>query len=252
MKHGASEDLSARLYARLWRVLVEFFHVPEKPPALPAGPGDPVRVFHPSPGYLRYQKFRFWLLLTAVDVPLLGLWIWTLATIWWLGLLLAPVFLIAIVVPDIVAYVAIHLRYDTLWYAMSDRSLRIRHGIWTIREMTITFENVQNISLRQGPLERCFGIARVIVQTAGGGGGEGGGGESGGHRGLIEGVDNAPEIRELIMDRVRGSGPGGPGDEPWRTPPPDSWLWTPPHLAALAALRDRLLALPEGAPDHAA
>ncbi|MHC4208212.1 MAG: PH domain-containing protein [Planctomycetota bacterium] len=247
----SADRVPALLYARLWRMLVEWFRVPDEPPAPPARPGEPVEVFRPSPAYLRYRKFQFWLLLTLVDVPLLALWIWTFVVIWWLGLLLAPVFVIAIVVPDIVAYVAIHLHYDTMWYAMSARSLRIRHGIWVIREMTITFENVQNVNLRQGPLERCFGIARVMVQTAGGGSGQGHGGETGGHRGLIEGVDNAPQIRDLIMDCVRQGGSAGPGAEPWRAPPPGSWTWTPPHLEALRALRDRLLVLPEGTIGHA-
>jgi hypothetical protein len=90
-----------------------------------------------------------------------------------------------------------------------------------------------------------------MVQTAGGGRGEGAGGEAGGHRGLIEGVADAPRIRDLILDRVRQTGPAGLGAEPWRDPPPGSWSWTASHLRALAALRDRLRALPEGAPGHA-
>ena len=241
MSGRGSEEVSARLYGRLWRVLVEQFRVPEAPPSLPEGPGERVSVFHPSQGYLRYQKFRFWVLLTIVDIPLVGLWIWTLLWIWWLGLLLAPVFLVVIVVPDLVAYVAIHLRYDTMWYALSERSMRIRHGIWVIQEQTITFENVQNLSVRQGPLERHFGIGRVSVQTAGGSGGQAGG--SGGHSALIEGVDNAPEIRDLIMDRVRCTKPRG-ADDDGRRVPPGAWLWTPGHLDALRAIRGRLSARP--------
>ena len=247
MKRRGSQAMSARLYGRLWRVLVNFFRVPDEPPSPPARPGEPFKVFQPSEGYLRYQKFRFWVLLTLVDIPLVALWIWVLVAIWWLGLLLAPVFLIAIILPDLIAYVAIHLRYDTMWYALSERSMRIRHGIWMIQETTITFENVQNLSLQQGPLERHFGIARVAVQTAGGGaggaGGAGGGsGGSGGHTGMIEGVSNAPEIRDLIMERVRHSQTAGMGDEPSRVPA-GTWLWTEAHLDALRALRDRTPAL---------
>lgn len=239
MKPRGSQAMSARLYGRLWHVMVKFFRVPDEPPSPPARPGEPFKVFQPSQGYLRYQKFRFWVLLTLLDVPLMALWIWVLVAIWWLGLLLAPVFLVAIILPDIVAFVAIHLRYDTMWYALSERSMRIRHGIWMIQETTITFENVQNLSLEQGPLERHFGIARVVVQTAGGGAGGGSGG-SGGHTGMIEGVSNAPEIRDLIMERVRRSQTAGASDEPSRVPP-GTWLWTEAHLDALRALRDRML-----------
>jgi uncharacterized membrane protein YdbT with pleckstrin-like domain len=74
-----------------------------------------------------------------------------------------------LIAPDVIAYVGLHLRYDTTWYVFTDRSLRIRRGIWVIHETTITFENVQNVAVAQGPVQRYFGIADVIVQTAGGG-----------------------------------------------------------------------------------
>ena len=75
-----------------------------------------------------------------------------------------------------------------------------------IRETTITFENVQNVSMRQGPLQRLFGIANVIVETAGGGQaqeGSSGGQAASAHLGLIEGIDDADRIRDLILQRLR-------------------------------------------------
>ena len=80
----------------------------------------------------------------------------------WLGALLALPAAAVAILPDIVAYVAIHLRYDTTWYVIGRRSLRIRRGIWIINETTITFENVQNIHITQGPLQRYFGIADLV------------------------------------------------------------------------------------------
>ena len=73
---------------------------------------------------------------------------------------------------------ALHLRFDTTWYVMTERSLRIRRGIWVIREMTITFENVQNVKVQQGPLQRFFGISSLVVETAGGGSAEPGKGHA--------------------------------------------------------------------------
>src|SRR5262252_829179 len=77
---------------------------------------------------------------------LLIAWLAITAASFRIGLLLAPLALAVMVLPDIVAYVAIHLRYDTTWYVLTHRSLRIRRGIWVIHETTITFENVQNVS----------------------------------------------------------------------------------------------------------
>jgi membrane protein YdbS with pleckstrin-like domain len=106
------------------------------------------------------------------------------------ALWLAPVALAVAVVPDIVAYIAIHLRYDTTWYVLSRRSLRIRGGIWVIHEATITFENIQNVTVESGPIERWFGISNVIVDTAGGGQSSKdseGKGKTNLHRGVISG-----------------------------------------------------------------
>jgi hypothetical protein len=138
------------------------------------------------------------------------------------------------------AYVAIHLRYDTTWYIISDRSLRIRRGIWIIHETTITFENIQNVMVDQGPLQRFFGIADVVVMTAGGGGGghgNEGGGMGAGHHGLMEGIDNAPAIRDLIMSRLRRSKAAGLGDEHHQAARQAN-QFSPAHLAALREIRD--------------
>ena len=132
--------------------------------------GSSVESFRPAEGFLKYLKLQFWIVLFLVDVAILGAWLALLIAVPVAGIVLAvPAFAIA-VVPDIVAYVAIHLRYDTTWYVVSDRSMRIRRGIWIIQETTITFENVQNVAVSQGPLQRWFGIANLFVETAGGGG----------------------------------------------------------------------------------
>ena len=52
--------------------------------------------------------------------------------------------------------------------AATERALRARHGLWTIREVTITYENVQNVEVAQGPLMRLFGIWKLDIMTAGG------------------------------------------------------------------------------------
>jgi hypothetical protein len=121
--------------------------------------------------------------------------------------------------PDIVAYVGIHLRYDTTWYVLTDRSLRIRRGILTIHETTISFENVQNVEVAQGPLQRYFGIADVIVQTAGGGGAAHGhhkgqaGASLGPHIGILQGLDDAAAVRDQILASVERTRSAGLGDE---------------------------------------
>lgn len=234
------------LYHGIWQVLVKWFVVPRQPPDLPARPGETIQRLHPSPGFLRYLKLQFWVGLILLDVWFLIGWIGGFVIDRWLGIALTPVFLAVTFLPDVLAYVAIHLRYDSAWYVLSDRSLRIRRGIWTIHETTITFENVQDVTVHQGPLQRYFGIANVVVETAGGGGG---GQEAGvpSHTGLIEGVEDAARIRDLIMTRVRRSRAAGLGDEAReteRTSHPATPVWTSEHVAVLREIREGLRTAP--------
>jgi uncharacterized membrane protein YdbT with pleckstrin-like domain len=172
---------------------------------------ETIAYVRPSPAYLRYRKFLFWIGLTVVDVVLSLLWLVLIlaAPLW--GFITAPLWIIVIVVPDILAYIAIHLRYDTTWYVLSDRSMRIRRGIWSIYETTITFENIQNVSISQGPLQRWFGFANLIVSTAGGGGGGTEAGASASHIGMLEGIDDAELLRERILSKSQRT--AGLGDE---------------------------------------
>lgn len=211
--------IAKRTYTGVWAFLVKWFRVPERPPELPVAPGDQAIAFKPSEAYLKYLKLQFWIVGIIIDILLTAAWIGlTVAFIatglWFLAIPLAPVALAIIIIPDILIYVGIHLRYDTTWYVLTHRSLRLRHGIWLISEMTLTFENVQNVRMSQGPLQRIYGIASVVVETAGGGsmGGKHGG-HGIGHNASIDGVTNAEEIRDLILSRVRESKSAGLGDE---------------------------------------
>lgn len=246
---GSVEKATSWLYGGLWAILVRWFAVPAEPPDLPARQGEKIERFRPAQGFIRYLKLWFWMGLTTIDLLLFAAWVASFFVSVWLGLALAPVFFVVAILPDIVAYVAIHLRYDTTWYVFSDRSLRIRRGIWTIKETTITFENIQDVKIHQGPVQRYFDIADVIVETAGGGSGKNqqhGAGASASHTGLIEGIADAGRIRDLIMVRVRKSRRSGLGDEDLkaeRTARHSGLVWTAEHVAVLAEIRDEMAKL---------
>lgn len=233
------EHASRWMYRGLWAVLVRWFKVPDRPPTLPIPPGEAMESFRPAEGFLRYLKFLFWISLSVIDVALVVGWLMLTIAFPLAGAILALPVLFLVVAPDILAYIAIHLRYDSTWYLMTSRSLRIRRGIWLIHETTITFENVQNVEINQGPLQRYFGIADVHVDTAGGGGEKGGKHgslASAGHRGLVEGVGDAARIRDLILARLRHSKKAGLGDEP--APHYHTTGWMDEHVALLREIRD--------------
>lgn len=213
MSGQAVERAAEWMYRGLWKVLSDWFRVPEHPPTLPVRPGDFLLSFHPSRRYLSYLKLYFWIVLALIDTAILAGWIVVLVVNPVVGAILAIPALVVAVVPDIIAYVAIHLRYDTMWYVMSDRSLRCRRGIWLIFEHTITFENVQNVHVKRGPVQSFFGIWDIVVETAGAAEGEGQNKFAVGNKAIMEGIDNPEKIRELIMERVRASKGAGLGEE---------------------------------------
>jgi membrane protein YdbS with pleckstrin-like domain len=231
------------IYGGLWRWVVAWFHVPEGPPLLPTSDPESLLRFHPALAYLRYLKLWFWLALAVVDLAIAALWIAIALASPPVGMLLLGPALVVAAAPDIVVYIALHLRYDTTWYVISNRSLRIRKGIWVLREMTVTFENVQNIGVTQGPVMRLFGIKNLVVETAGAAvsksAEEGGRGEN---QAVLEGLGNADEIRDLILARVRASRSAGLGDEAAtasggeteRAPP----RWAEKQIRLLREIRD--------------
>ena len=209
---------------------------PEPEPPL----GDPrsVRIFRAAQGFFRY-RLAAWVLNQAGAVVglvfgllFIGLlpeelpeavpgfvrsffgwigWAWVLEALAIGAFLLQLPFTFLLIVLD----------YRYRWYVTTDRSLRIREGIWRVQERTMSFVNVQNIGIRQGPLQRLFGIADLQVQTAGGGGQESGQKhEALGdnlHVGYFRGVDNADEIRDAVLAHLRrlragGTPDGGLGD----------------------------------------
>jgi membrane protein YdbS with pleckstrin-like domain len=139
----------------------------------------------------------------------------------------------------VVTFAAVRLDYEQRWYIVTDRSLRLRSGIWNVQELTMSFANLQQVTVTQGPLQRLLGLANVHVQTAGGGGGKP---DEENHESLHNAefhcVDNAPEIRDLILDRLRLFRATGLGDPDDQAPAPPA---APAGSAALAAARELLL-----------
>lgn len=115
-----------------------------------------------------------------------------------------------------VTFMLMRLDFELRWYLLADRSLRIREGMFVVREKTMSYANIQNISIRRNPLQRIFGLATVAVRAAGGGSGasdqKGPGQGSHTHEALFEGVDNADEIREILRERIRRHRDSGLGD----------------------------------------
>ncbi len=188
------------------------------PPGPPAGAHDSIRIFRGAPGLYRYQLV-LWLLKQAGTAAGLVIGVGIIAKIppypfdWVLHLVetLGVAFFVASLP---FTFLMVYLDYQLRWYIVTDRSLRIREGLLKVAEKTMSFANIQNISVHQGPLQRFFGIADLEVRSAGGGSPKPGHekGHEDLHLGRFHGVDNAEEIRDAILARVRQLKDSGLGD----------------------------------------
>lgn len=207
------------MWAAFLRLVTETCAVPPEPAVPPGAPGS-AAVFRAAIGYFRY-RLGLWilgrLLVLAFVGPPLVLASTTLARegerevarlVELGGYALLAVWLLSLPI----GYALRRLEWELRWYIMTDRSLRIREGVLLVREMTLTFANVQNVSVQQGPVQRLFGVADVHVQTAGGGASEPGSSEPSMHTGVLRGVADAHALRESVLDRVRRTADAGLGD----------------------------------------
>jgi hypothetical protein len=58
-------------------------------------------------------------------------------------------------------------RFRAWGYRLEGDALHVRRGLWVRVETIVPLDRVEHIDLSQGPLERAFGISRLILHTAG-------------------------------------------------------------------------------------
>jgi membrane protein YdbS with pleckstrin-like domain len=137
------------------------------------------------------------------------------------------------------ALVSVRVDYDLRHYLVGDRSLRVAQGAWTREEVTLSYANIQNIEVMQGPLERLFGFKNLTISTAGADASPGAGAS---HLVSLPGLPDAEELRALILKMLeQHRGDTGLGDH---TPKP---LASGPSLSRLAELKEAALALRDAA-----
>lgn len=225
--------------ARLFRLPGE----PEPPP----GDITALRVFRAGSGYLRY-KLVLWAIPQAIAfVFALGFtgigvseWVGRVtagtgdpsAPLWLALVFGAPVWILYLA-QLVLSFFAVRLDYDLRWYMLGEDALRIREGILSVKERTMSYANIQQVSVRRGPLQSLLGIGDVEVRSAGGGAATHGQADE--HQGFFRGVANPEEISDLIRSRVERHRGAGLGDDEARSsrgaPASDSALVTARALA---------------------
>ena len=229
------------MYSAFRTVCERVLRIPPDPDP-PPGDEASTRIYRAADNYYKYLLIVWAISSFATILPAL---IGTMACLAaaatsnlspWFALIPA-FFLAAMIVVSVVHLAIVRLNYEKRWYIVTDRSLRVREGVIGVKEMTVTFANIQNISISQGPIQRLLGIADLRVDTAGGAGATAQAHYSTAqqaHVAWFRGVDNAPQVRELIQSRLRRWKDAGLGDHDDHAPE----LSTTSGADLIAALRE--------------
>lgn len=128
------------------------------------------------------------------------------------------------------------LGWRSFRYGVGERELVIESGILSRNRRSIPFERVQDVNIERGPLARLFGLAKVKIETGGGGADEG----------VLDSItlEEADRIRRAI--RIGRAAEPAAGAAPGTEPEPDSRLLfslSPKRLLLLGLFKFSLIYL---------
>jgi uncharacterized membrane protein YdbT with pleckstrin-like domain len=206
----------ARPFSRVELWIQAALRVPPYPQP-PEGSPESIQVFHAGRNYYKLCLLVWFLSHVLVLAGLLAAYFivsksikdmphWAVILVRGLEWLALLIFTTSVVF----TFFSQRLNYALRWYIVTDRSLRIRTGVFSMQELTMTFSNIQEIRVTAGPLQNLLKLADVEVQSAGGG--SKGGGDS--HIGRFKSVSNANAIRDLMVERLRQYRDSGLGEPP--------------------------------------
>ncbi len=93
--------------------------------------------------------------------------------------------------------------YDTMIYKLTNSEMTWRRGVWFKKTGIVPYNRITNVDIAQGPISRGLRIASLKIQTAGYS--TTSSGRSAEIR--IDGIEQFEDLREQIMEFVRGKRP---------------------------------------------
>lgn len=165
------------------------------PPATPAtsnsATADGAPLTRVDPGYRNVVRLH---MAVAAIGPVVAAIVLDLVVLQGTSLRWLPTGLLALVVALALLATAIvpARKYRRLGYALSGNAIRIMRGYLFHVDTVVPFIRVQHIDVARGPIERMFGIASLVVHTAGT------------HNSIVTLPGLSPDTAAAIRDTIRG------------------------------------------------
>jgi membrane protein YdbS with pleckstrin-like domain len=84
--------------------------------------------------------------------------------------------------------------YDSLFCELTTRALHFKKGIWFHTERTVPLDKIQDLTFKEGPVLRYFGLSYLQVETAGQS-------VQGAADMSLTGIMDARRFREMVLDQ---------------------------------------------------
>lgn len=123
-----------------------------------------------DPRYVPFQRYASLIAAAIASIVLLtgALMLWLgRAVPPWADALLAPLWLLVTGLLAWSAYAWPPLEYRHTAYLIDEHGIEIRTGVVWRTVMNVPRSRVQHIDVSQGPLERAYGLGRLVIYTAG-------------------------------------------------------------------------------------
>ena len=120
-----------------------------------------VQLLKLSPAYWRYSIAVTIIGFILFGLPLIGLWVGAEP---WIAALVSGIWGLLFVTSLFLA----RFRYQIKGYALRAHDIVYRQGLIFRGITTIPFSRLQHCEIREGPIERLFGLNTLLVYTAGG------------------------------------------------------------------------------------
>ena len=123
----------------------------------------------------------------------------------WIGVAVALPCLVPILIAAVVTLYWIPKFYSSITYTLEDDKITVTKGVWWKTKSFVPYNRITNINVYQDPISRRFGLGKLSIQTAGFSGTSSSGAKVA--EAVIFGVKNFEEIKDIIINFVRGMKP---------------------------------------------
>jgi len=122
-----------------------------------------------------------------------------------IGVVLGLVFLVPVFTAAFVALFWIPRFCSSIRYVLEDDKIVVVKGVWWKTKSFVPYNRITNVNIEQGPVSRRFGLGKLSIQTAGFSGASSSGGKVA--EAVVFGIKNFEEVKDMVMDHVRGLKP---------------------------------------------